>query len=115
MKSMKLVDKIGIPIFFVGIFVMFYFMRHKTVDLTHFLVSLAIYFAYSAVALYLCIKGVISAKYWGSPLIVAGLFNWFEYISTGRFVWFIGLFYLGVSVSFHFLSKRKADRQAEPS
>ena len=112
MKSMKLVDKIGIPIFFIGIFGLFYFIRDKSVDWIHFFESLICFASFMALTVYACIKTELPPRLWSMGLTFSGLFIWFEYITTGKIKWLVGIIFLVFSFGINFILLRG---EAKPS
>jgi hypothetical protein len=105
MKNVKAIDKIGIPIFFLGILVIFYFMRTKDVQFIQFFSSFLCYLAYLGLAFLLNKRFSPHLKNWVAPLTSVGLCVWFEYITTARFHWW--LFAIPLLLGFFIGRKRK--------
>ncbi|MEI8281617.1 MAG: hypothetical protein WCG75_04345 [Armatimonadota bacterium] len=111
MKDMKTIDKIGIPILFLGIFTMIYFMRDKNVDFSHYILSLAGFLVYVAVAVFLSMKAKLLPTILVTPITMAGLVVWFEYVTSGKTMWYLGPFVFLVSLCFHLFVHRKGKVQ----
>ena len=107
-----MIDKIGIPFMGFGMLALVYFLiRNKSVDLQHFVGSLALFFVYAAAVIFLCEKSILNTKLWSSPLSLTGVVVWIDYIEKGKTIWYTALYLLPLSLGIHWLLIQKGKKQ----
>lgn len=92
MKPMKLVDKIGIAVLFLGILSIFWLIRDKHLGSLQFVGATLAFGAYMVGLTLLYKTPSPFARSWIWPFSYAGMVIWFEYLTTLKFKWDLGIF-----------------------